>query len=324
MERRLDDAEPAHRASRDSRPRGGRYDGADEEAAVELVSEWVDYDSPAGAVAAYLARPRAASGPVPGVVVIQEVWGVDRHITDVADRFASAGYVAVAPDLYSAGGGRPPVLAAERVERAKAFLNTIPPAQWMAVLGDEDRRAEALAQLPAGEGQEVSETLGSLFSGVGGDPERHLGVLRAAVAFLGSHPACTGRAVGSVGFCLGGSLSALLACEESELGAAVVFYGSSPAAEKVGSIRCPLRGFYGRDDPRIVSGLPAFEEALGEAGVDHELRIYPDTGHAFFNDTRPSYRPEAARDAWGHMLAFFAQTLESVPTVAVEEAAASA
>jgi carboxymethylenebutenolidase len=290
---------------------------------MELVSEWVDYDTPAGGVAAYLARPRPASGPVPGVVVIQEVWGVDRHISDVADRFASAGYLALAPDLYSAGGGRPPVLAVERVEAAKAFLNTIPPAQWMAVLGDEARRAEALAQLPAAEGQTVGETLGALFGGAGGDPKRHLGVLRAAVAFLGAHPACVGRAVGSVGFCLGGRLSALLACEEPKLGAAVIFYGSSPATEEVGSIRCPLRGFYGRDDPRIVSGLPAFERTLEEAGVDHELRIYPDTGHAFFNDTRPSYRPEAARDAWGRMLAFFAQALGSAPTVTVEEAAAS-
>ena len=288
---------------------------------MELVSEWVDYGSPAGAVAAYLARPRPASGPVPGVVVIQEVWGVDHHICDLVDRFATAGYLAMAPDLYSAGGGRPPVLAPERVANAKEFLNTIPPAEWMAVLGDEARRAGALGELPAGEGQVVGETLGALFSGAGGDPERHLKVLRSAVAFLHAHPACAGRAVGSVGFCLGGSLSALLACDEPQLGAAVVFYGSSPAAEKVSSIRCPLRGFYGRDDPRIVSGLPSFEEALGEAGVDHELRIYPDTGHAFFNDTRPSYRPEAARDAWGRMLAFFAQALGAVPNVAVAEAA---
>jgi carboxymethylenebutenolidase len=284
---------------------------------MELVSEWVEYESPFGAVTAYLTRPRAADGPRPAVVVVQEVWGADGHITDVADRFASAGYVAVAPDLYSAGGGRPPALAAERVEAAKAFLNTIPPAQWGAMLGDEAQRAEALAKLPAEEGRAVGETLGALFSGAGGDPTRHVGVLRAAVAFLRAHPASAGRAVGSVGFCMGGGLSALLACEEPELGGAVVFYGASPDAEKVSSIRCPLRGFYGREDPRIVSGLPAFDAALSEAGVDHELRVYPDTGHAFFNDTRPSYRPEAARDAWGQVLAFFAEALGPAPTVAL-------
>jgi carboxymethylenebutenolidase len=284
---------------------------------MELTSEWIDYESPAGAVAGYLARPNAAGGPASGVVVIQEVWGVDGHIEDVADRFANAGYVALAPDLYSVGGGRPPMLAADRVATAKAFLNTIPPAQWMEILGDEERRAEALAKLPAREGEEVGETIAALFSGVAGDPSRHVKVLRAAVAALRANPACAGRAVGSVGFCLGGGLSALLACEEPELGAAVVFYGRSPSVEQAASIGCPLRGFYGHDDPRIVGGLPAFEAALDAAGVDHELRIYPDTPHAFFNDTRPSYRPEAARDAWGRTLAFFAEALGAVPTVPV-------
>lgn len=290
---------------------------------MELMNEWVSYDGRAGSVAAYLARPRPASDPLPAVMVIQEIWGVDGHIEDVTDRFAAAGYVALAPDLYSAGGGRPPALAAERVEAAKAFLNTIPPAEWMAVLGDDARRAEALGKLPGGEGEKVGETLGTLFGGAR-DLESHLGVLQAAVAFLSAHPACAGRAVGSVGFCLGGGLSALLACEEPRLGAAVVFYGTSPDAERVASIGCPLRGFYGQDDPRIVGGLPAFAAALRDAGADYELRIYPDTGHAFFNDTRPSYRPEAARDAWGRTLAFFADRLGGVPTVAVEAAAVAA
>src|ERR1700689_3483552 len=143
---------------------------------MELVSEWIDYDSPAGSVAAYLARPRPVSGPAPGVIVIQEVWGADGHICDLVERFATAGYVALAPDLYSAGGGRPPALAVERVAAAKEFLNTIPPAQWMAVLGDEQRRSEALAKLPPEQAREVGETIGALFGGVGGDPSRHLGV----------------------------------------------------------------------------------------------------------------------------------------------------
>jgi carboxymethylenebutenolidase len=287
---------------------------------MELSSEQIDYDSPAGGVSAYLSLPVAAEGPLPGVVVIQEVWGVDRHIKDVADRIAGAGYVALAPDLYSAGGGRPPVLAAARVEAAKAFLNSIPPGQWMAVLGDNARRAEALSKLADEQAREVGETIAALFGGVGGDSERHVAVLLAAIAFMVDHLACMGRSIGSVGFCLGGGLSALLACEEPRLSAAVVYYGSSPDAERVGSIHCPLRGFYGQDDPRIVGGLSAFDAALSAAGADHELRIYPNTGHAFFNDTRPSYRPAAARDAWARTLAFFAQTLAPVATVAVQEA----
>lgn len=279
---------------------------------MELLSDWIDYDTSVGRVAAYVSRPAAVSEPVPAVVVIQEVWGVDAHIADVADRFASAGYVALAPDLYSAGTGRPPVLSTERVATAKAFLNTIPTGEWMAVLGDEQRRAEALAQLPSDQAREVGETIGALFGGAGGDTARHLTVLRAAVAWLHRYSACAGRAVGSVGFCLGGGLSALLAGEEPELGAAVIFYGASPNAEQASSIGCPLRGFYGQDDPRILAGLPAFAATLDAASVDQQLRIYPNTGHAFFNDTRPSYRQEAARDAWARTLAFFAATLGPV------------
>ena len=215
------------------------------------------------------------------------------------------------------------MLARERVDSAKAFLNTIPPGQWMAVMGNDASREQALSKLGPEQAGEVSETLGALFGGVGRDPAGHIGALRAAVAFLRAHPACAGSAVGSAGFCMGGNLSALLASMEPTLGAAAIFYGSAPSVEHVASIRCPVRGFYGQDDPRIVAGLPAFEQALNAADIDSELRIYPDTGHAFFNDTRPSYRPEAARDAWGRVLAFFATALEPVPTVTAADAAAA-
>jgi carboxymethylenebutenolidase len=289
---------------------------------MDLVREWVSHDGPSGELSSYLARPAAAREPLPAVVVLQEIWGVDGHIEDVTERLAAAGYVALAPDLYSAGGGRPATLAPERVEATKEFLNTIPSDQWAAVLGDEAQRAQALGKLPDGEGERVGETLGTLFGGMR-DLDGYTQSARAAIAFLGSLPACAGRPVGSIGFCLGGGLSARLACQEPALGAAVVFYGSAPEAAQVASIGCPLRGFYGHDDPRIVGGLPELEAALAGAGADHELRVYPNTGHAFFNDTRSSYRPEAARDAWGRALAFFAGALDEAPTVSVAQAAGS-
>jgi carboxymethylenebutenolidase len=254
---------------------------------------------------------------LPGLLVLQEIWGVDRHIADLVERFASAGYVVLAPDLFSMGGGRPPALEAGRVERTKEFLNTIPPAEWTAVLGDDQRRAEALGRLPGDQGKQVGETLGVLFGQMRGQIDTFLELTRAAFAFLRSCPACAGRAVGSTGYCLGGSLSGRLAAAEPDLGAAVIYYGGSPEPEQVAKIRCPLRGFYGQDDPRIVEGLPAFAQSLQAAGVDHELRVYPDTPHAFFNDTRASYRPEAARDAWGRTLSFFAQTLDPVPVAPI-------
>lgn len=285
---------------------------------MKLSAEWVEYETPTGTVSAYLVRTASAGRPTPGVIVIQEVWGVDEHMQDIAERLTGAGYTTLTPDLYSRGGARPESLQADRVKQAKAFLDTIPSEQWMAVLGDERLRRDALERLPSEQGAAIGETLGTLFGGPTGDPSRHVPALRASFSFLRSHPACGGRAVGSVGFCMGGGLSALLACTEPELGGAVIFYGASPSDEQVGSIRCPLRGFYGRNDPRIIDGLPRFARALTAAEVEHELRIYPGAGHAFLNDTRPSYQQEAARDAWAGTLAFFAAVLDPVSALPPE------
>ena len=84
---------------------------------MELLTEWVDHESSAGRFSANLARPAPVTAPMPGVVVIQEVWGVDAHIRDVAERFATAGYAALAHDLYSAGGARPLALSSSTVRR---------------------------------------------------------------------------------------------------------------------------------------------------------------------------------------------------------------
>lgn len=90
---------------------------------------------------AFRMRPARASGPLPGVIVIQEIWGPDDHIQDVTRRFAEAGYVALAPDLYS-HGGRPNMLSFDRIEQAKKFLDRLPPDAWM----NEDTRNQFLEQ----------------------------------------------------------------------------------------------------------------------------------------------------------------------------------
>ncbi|MDQ6776143.1 MAG: dienelactone hydrolase family protein [Actinomycetota bacterium] len=163
---------------------------------MELATGWINYESPAGEVAAYTARPQAAAARLPGIIVLQEIWGVDAHIVDLVERFATASYFALAPDLCTAGEGRPPALAADRVAATQAFLDTIPQPEWMAVLGDAERRAKALAKLPGDEAL-VGETLGVLFGGGARDPERNLAIVGAAAAFLRTHPACSGRPIGS-------------------------------------------------------------------------------------------------------------------------------
>lgn len=284
-----------------------------------LHTEWVEHESPRGNINSYLAHPAAPGMPVPGIIVVQEVWGVDQHIRDVTDRFATAGYAALAPDLYSAGGGRPDELSFDRVEKAKTFLSSLPPDQWMSVLSDEDSRSRACAELPGDEGPKVSETLGALFGAGPRDSGDHVAALKSAVEFLRAHQCSVGKPVGSVGYCMGGALSALLACSNAAISGAVIYYGSSPGSDEVAKLTCPVRGFYGADDPRVVSTLPAFSASLSARGVDAELRIYPETPHAFFNDTRPTYRPAPARDAWARTLEFFANVLDPAATIGPEQ-----
>lgn len=269
---------------------------------MKLETEWTGYQSDGQDIDAYRARPAATDEPLPAVVVIQEIWGPDDHIRDVAERLATCGYLTFAPDLYSRGG-RPDALSPRRIEDAKSFLDTMPPGSWM----DAERRDRALAELSQQHAEEVSETLGLLFS-PNRPIDRYTKDLRAAVATLADDAHCTGR-VGSVGFCLGGALSAHLACAEPSLSAAVIFYGGAPPAERIADITCPVLGIYGGDDTRITDGVPAFVDAMDQAGKSFEHYIYAGAPHAFFNDTRRSFTVTPARDAWARTLSFFAHHL---------------
>jgi carboxymethylenebutenolidase len=256
----------------------------------------------------YLARPERAQGPLPGVLVIQEAWGVDAHIEDVTRRFAAAGYLALAPDLFAEGGKRPAPLAAERMAELVKFVNAGPPN----LFADPAAREAALAKLPEAERARVSESLGAMTSTVMAPARREslLGALQAAARYLRQERAETrGQKIGAVGFCLGGALSGLLACRDPQLGAAVIFYGNAPAAEEIPKIRCPVLGLYGGADQRITSGVPAFAEAMRAAGKRLEPFVYDGVGHAFFNDGRPAYDVAAARDAFARTLSFLHETL---------------
>jgi carboxymethylenebutenolidase len=274
---------------------------------MKLVNGWTKIETPAGMLPTYASRSAApaAQGPLPGIIVIQEAWGVDDHIMDVADRLAAAGYHAVAPDLYARGGERKPALAAPRVAKAKQFMDGLPPAA-IPQLMDPSKRGELFAALPAAERGPVAETLGSLFPLPALDS--FLDLLLAVGRHLRQGP-CQGRKVGSVGFCMGGGVSALLATADPELAAAVICYGPSPPAERAAAIRCPVLGLYAGEDPRINPGIAPFAEAMRAAGKRFESVSYAGARHAFFNDTRPAYHVDAARDGWARILGWFAREL---------------
>ena len=72
----------------------------------EVATSQVQFQSDGVAIKGFLAQPAAARGLLPAVVVIQEWWGVNDHLKDIAQRFAREGYVALAPDLYSRQGSK--------------------------------------------------------------------------------------------------------------------------------------------------------------------------------------------------------------------------
>jgi carboxymethylenebutenolidase len=215
-----------------------------------------------GAVPCHLAQPDG-KGPWPGVIVIQEWWGLSDHIINVADRFASIGYLAAAPDLYHG-------------ELAK--------------LGDH----EAAMKLAQKYGPTSAADVQKVFDA------------------LKSHVDCTGK-VGSNGFCFGGRMALALGISRP-VDAICTFYGGGMQQlfDQLGTLKAPVLGFFGDEDQSIPLGtIEEFDKRLDLIGVPHEVIVYPNSGHAFFRDTDPiSYRPDAAKDAWGRVTKFFGKYLK--------------
>jgi carboxymethylenebutenolidase len=135
--------------------------------------------------------------------------------------------------------------------------------------------------------------------------------LIAAVTFLEKHANGTGKA-GAVGFCWGGSRVGELAVNAPDLDAAVVYYGSQPAAAEVEKIRAPLLLHYAGLDAGINAGIPAFEAALKKANKRYTLHMYEGANHAFNNDTSEArYNKQAADLAWSRTIAFFKDNLKA-------------
>jgi carboxymethylenebutenolidase len=110
-----------------------------------------------------------------------------------------------------------------------------------------------------------------------------------------------------VGFCFGGGVTWLAATQIPELRAAVPFYGPHPPLEDVPGIQAAVLGIYAGNDQRINQGIPEIELAMQENGKTFEKIIYPNTDHAFHNDTGTRYNPEAAKDAWQKTLDWFGE-----------------
>ena len=138
--------------------------------------------------------------------------------------------------------------------------------------------------------------------------------LKAAFNYLASRPDVRKDKIGSVGWCMGGGFSLLLAVNESKLAACVVNYGSLPTdKDEIQKIQAPMLGNFGAEDRGIPpSAVAAFEDAMKAEHKSIEVKIYDGAGHAFENpNNKLGYRESAANDAWARTLAFLNRTLKA-------------
>jgi carboxymethylenebutenolidase len=141
----------------------------------------------------------------------------------------------------------------------------------------------------------------------GAPAERHVADFAAGLAYLQNLDYVDSARIGMTGYCFGGGITWRSAVALPELKAAVPFYGPAPSLEQVPNIKAAVFGVYAELDERINAGKDALEQALIDAGVTHQMKVYPGVNHAFHNDTGQRYVEEQATQAWLDTLAWFEQ-----------------
>ncbi len=267
---------------------------------MELVEYWGSFYSEKKSVDSFFCSPRIIAEHSPAIVLIQEIWGVDEHIIDMARRYASSGYLVAAPDLYSKGG-KEPSKSPGRITELKEFLDKAP----MKVIMDPAKRKTFIEKEEPEKAERLIETMDSIFTGR--DMADMVTILNDTVSLLTSRFGAT--SVGTVGYCMGGALSFLMA-RNPKVSGSVVYYGRAPDDTDLEKMKAPVAGFYGGEDHGISDAVPELSEKMKKLGKNFNYQIYEGAQHAFFNDTRASYGYAAARDAWGRTIDFFRESLK--------------
>ena len=224
-----------------------------------------------GEVPVYFARPANAQNP-PVILVAMEIFGLHEYIKDVTRRLAKLGAFAVAPDYYFRKGED--LTKITEIPKLMPIVNAKPDAE--------------------------------LFSD-----------LDATVAWAKSQGGDTAK-LGIMGFCRGGRTVWEYSAHNPGLKAGVAFYGSlvDPESQKAiwpkapsqlaADLKAPVLGLYGEADQGIpLAQVEAMKASLAAAKKTAEFKIYMGAPHGFHADYRPSYRKEAADDAWQEMQAWF-------------------
>ncbi len=208
----------------------------------------------------------------PAMILIHEIFGLNEHIKDVARRCAGQAMRVFAPDLF----------AEARPEQRK----------------DLDSMRNIWSSIP---------------------DSRLIDDVKATCNFAKSNGDINEEDIGALGFCMGGAIAFMSACSEPSIAWVVDFYGrvtypqlsenkpKNPVDYSPG-LKCPVLGIFAGNDELITPEDRAlFVAAIQAAGQKVEMQVYDNAPHAFFNDTREHYNPQAAAVAWESTLRFIKQ-----------------
>jgi carboxymethylenebutenolidase len=241
---------------------------------------------------AYLAQP-ADEGTFGAVIVFQEIFGVNNNIRDIVELLAKQGYVAIAPAMY------------QRIAPGFAF----------------DFSPENVGYSP-----EAYQLGLQYYQQV--KYQEILSDIQATIAYLKTLPNVKDSAIGAIGFCFGGHV-AYMAAILPDIKATASFYGGGittssygeeiPTIDRTSQIRGTIYAFFGTRDSLVSNEEnEQIEAELKRHQINHRVFRY-DAGHGFFAalfkdkypfmEQHPSYSPEAAPDAWKHVLELFQNNL---------------
>lgn len=148
----------------------------------------------------------------------------------------------------------------------------------------------------------------ALLSGQAAPPERHVGDFQAAIKYYAGQPALVRPgAIGMTGFCFGGGVTWRTAAKASELKAIAPWYGPAPSPDEIRAIKTNVLGIFASNDAGVNAGRDTMDPIFKAAGLNYQLKTYPNTMHAFNNDTGASYNQEQALAAWKDLLEWFAK-----------------
>jgi carboxymethylenebutenolidase len=241
---------------------------------LQVSTQQVSIHSGTEPISAYLATP-IASGRFPGIIVIQEVFGVNAYIRAVTERIASMGYVAIAPAIFDRQvPGFEVGYSAAELELGRSYAGQ---TQATELLADVRGAIDYLQTLP-----QVRANFGCIGFCFGG----HVAYLAATLPQIQVTASFYGSRIPT--FAPG---------------------GGEPTLSRTGAIAGTMYMFFGMDDVSIPPDqIAAIDTALTEHHIPHHIWQYPDARHGFACDMRDSYNPTATADAWQHVTALF-QTL---------------